>query len=140
MIYIDKDYLISHAQERFIDESSQNDDEILDQIELTQIAIIKTYLGTRYNVENIFAEDSPIDNEVLKEILAKLVLYKLIRRNAARKVPNDYKEQFDEAMKTLKEVATGIIRLDGVPSAVASNGSVVSNSISGNLSNSNFYI
>ena len=140
MIYIDKDYLISHAQERFIDESSQNDDEILDQIELTQIAIIKTYLGTRYDVNTIFDEDSPIDNEVLKEILAKLVLYKLIRRNAARKVPNDYKEQFDEAMKTLKEVATGIIRLDGVPSAVASNGSVVSNSISGNLSNSNFYI
>lgn len=140
MIYIDKDYLISQAQERFIDESSQNDDEIIDQIELTQIAIIKTYLGTRYDVNTIFDEDSPIENEVLKEILAKLVLYKLIRRNAARKVPNDYKEQFDEAMKTLKEIATGIIRLDGVPPAVDTNGSVVSNSISGNLSNPNFYI
>ena len=81
MIYIDKDYLISQAQERFIDESSQNDDEIIDKIELTQIAIIKTYLGTRYDVNTIFDEDSPIENEVLKEILAKLVLYKLIRRN-----------------------------------------------------------
>jgi phage gp36-like protein len=140
MIYIDKDYLITQAQERFIDESSQNDDDILDQIELTQIAIIKTYLGTRYDVNTIFDEDSPIENEVLKEILAKLVVYKLIRRNAARKVPNDYKEQFDEAMKTLKEIATGIIRLDGVPPAVDTNGSVVSNSISGNLSNPNFYI
>ena len=140
MIYIDKDYLISQAQERFIDESSQNDDEIIDKIELTQIAIIKTYLGTRYDVNTIFDEDSPIENEVLKEILAKLVLYKLIRRNAARKVPNDYKEQFDEAMKTLKEIATGIIRLDGVPPAVDSSGSIVSNSISGNLSNANFYI
>lgn len=140
MIYIDKDYLISQAQERFIDESSQNDDEIIDKIELTQIAIIKTYLGTRYDVNTIFDEDSPIENEVLKEILAKLVLYKLIRRNTARKVPNDYKEQFDEAMKTLKEIATGIIRLDGVPPAVDTNGSVVSNSISGNLSNPNFYI
>ena len=140
MIYIDKDYLISQAQERFIDESSQNDDEIIDKIELTQIAIIKTYLGTRYDVNTIFDQDSPIENEVLKEILAKLVLYKLIRRNAARKVPNDYKEQFDEAMKTLKEIATGIIRLDGVPPAVDTNGSVVSNSISGNLSNPNFYI
>ena len=140
MIYIDKNYLISQAQERFIDESSQNDEEIIDQIELTQIAVIKTYLGTRYDVNTIFDEDSPIENEVLKEILAKLVLYKLIRRNAARKVPNDYKEQFDEAMKTLKEIATGIIRLDGVPPAVDTNGSVVSNSISGNLSNPNFYI
>lgn len=140
MIYIDKDYLISQAQERFIDESSQNDEEIIDQIELTQIAVIKTYLGTRYDVNTIFDEDSPIENEVLKEILAKLVLYKLIRRNAARKVPNDYKEQFDEAMKTLKEIATGIILLDGVPPAIDSSGSVVSNSISGNLSNPNFYI
>jgi phage gp36-like protein len=140
MIYIDKDYLISHAQERFIDESSQNDDDILNQIELTQIAVIKTYLGTRYNVNTIFDEDFPIENEVLKEILAKFVLYKLIRRNAARKVPNDYKEQYDEAMKTLKEIATGIIRLDGVPSAVDASGTIVSNSISGNLSNPNFYI
>lgn len=140
MIYIDKDYLISHAQERFIDESSQNDDTILNKIELAQIAVIKTYLGTRYNVNTIFDEDSPIENEVLKEILAKLVLYKLIRRNAARKVPNDYKEQYDEAMKTLKEIATGIIRLDGVPSAVDASGTIVSNSISGNLSNPNFYI
>lgn len=140
MIYIDKEYLTSHAQERFIDESSQYDDEIIDKIELTQIAIIKTYLGTRYNINTVFDEDSPIENEVLKEILAKLVLYKLIRRNAARKVPTDYKEQFDEAMKTLKDIATGIIKLDGIPLAVDANGAVVSNSISGNLSNPNFYI
>lgn len=140
MIYIEKDYLISHAQERFIDESSQNDAAILDQIELAQIAVIKTYLGTRYNVNTIFDQDSPIENEVLKEILAKLVLYKLIRRNAARKVPNDYKEQYDEAMKTLKEIATGIIRLDGVPPAVDASGAVVAKSIYGNLSNPNFYI
>lgn len=49
MIYIDKEYLISQAQERFIDESSQNDNDIIDQIELAQIAIIKAYLGTRYS-------------------------------------------------------------------------------------------
>lgn len=88
----------------------------------------------------VFSSISPIANEVLKEILAKFVLYKLIRRNAARKVPNDYKEQYDEALKTLKEIATGVIRLDGVPPAVDNTGSVISNSISGNLSNPNFYI
>ena len=140
MIYIDKAYLINYAQERFIDESSQNDDTILDQIEWAQIAIIKTYLGTRYNVAVVFDEDNPVENEVLKEIVAKLVLYKLVRRNAARKVPNDYKEQFDEAMQTLKEIARGVIPLDGVPQAVDSSGALVSSSISGNLSNPNFYI
>jgi phage gp36-like protein len=140
MIYIDKPYLVSFAQERFIDESSQNDDEIIDQIELTQIAVIKTYIGTRYNINLIFDADEPLENEVLKEILAKFVLNKLIRRNAARKVPTDYKEQYDEALKTLREVSIGIIKLDGVPPAVDSTGAVISNSISGNLSNSNFYI
>lgn len=140
MIYINKDYLISQAQERFIDESSENDSEIIDLIELSQIAIIKTYIGTRYNVTLLFDETNPVENEVLKEILVKLVLYKLIRRNATRKVPTDYKEQYDEAMKTLKEIAIGIIKLDGVPSAVDTSGAVVSNSISGNLSNKNFYI
>ncbi len=140
MIYIDKDYLISFAQERFIDESSQDDPLILDQIEETQIAVIKSYLATRYNVESIFADGDPVENEVLKEILAKLVLYKLIRRNAARKVPNDYKEQYDEAMKTLKEVSIGIIKLGGVPPAVDETGAIISNSISGNLTNKDFYI
>lgn len=140
MIYIDKTYLISFTQERFIDESSQSDDAILNQIEETQIAVIKSYLGTRYDTDTVFDDVDPVHNEVLREILAKLVLYKLIRRNAARKVPTDYKEQYDEAMKTLKEVSIGSIPLSGVPAAVDSTGSIISNSISGNLSNPNFYI
>lgn len=140
MIYIDKEYLISFAQERFIDESSQSDETILDQIEETQIAVIKSYLGTRYDTATVFDETDPVHNEVLREILAKLVLYKLIRRNAARKVPNDYKEQYDEAMKTLKEVSIGIIPLSDVPAAVDSTGAIISNSISGNLTNKDFYI
>lgn len=140
MIYIDKEYLVSFAQERFIDESSQSDDTILDQIEETQIAVIKSYLGTRYDTATVFDETDPVHNEVLREILAKLVLYKLIRRNAARKVPNDYKEQYDEAMKTLKEVSIGIIPLSDVPAAVDSTGAIISNSISGNLTNKDFYI
>ena len=140
MIYIDKPYLISFAQERLIDESAQNDDVIINQIELTQIAVIKSYLGTRYDTATVFDETDPVHNEVLREVLAKLVLYKLVRRNAARKVPSDYKEQYDEAMKTLKEVSIGIIPLSGVPVAVDSTGAIISNSISGNLSNPNFYI
>lgn len=139
MLYIDKNYLISHMQERLIDESTQNDDTILDDIELSQIEMIKSYIGTRYKVSEIFGAP-PVENEVLKEILAKLLLYKLVKRNAARKVPTDYKEQYDEAMKILKEVATGIIKLDGLPPAVDGTGAAISNSMSGNLSNENFYI
>ena len=140
MIYIDKEYLVSHAQERLIDENCQNDTSILDKLEVAQIEIVKSYLGTRYNVGLIFVDGAPIENEVLKDIIAKLLLYRLFKRNAARKVPTDCKEAYDEAMKTLKDVATGVIKLSGVPVAVDESGAIISNSISGNLKNPNFYI
>lgn len=139
MIYIDKNYLATHIQDRLIDESTQNDDSILDAIELSQIEIIKTYLGSRYNVESIFGSQ-PIANEVLKEILSKLMLYKLVKRNAARKVPTDFKEQYDEAMKQLKEIATGVIVLSELPNANGETGTANSNTLTGNLINKNFYI
>lgn len=140
MIYITKDFLTNYMHERLIDESCQNDTSILDYLELTQIAIIKTYIGTRYNVTLLFDAITPIENAVIKEILAKLVLYALVRRNAARKVPEDYRDQYNDAMKTVKDVATGVLVLSELPTAVTSTGSLVSNSISGNLSNKNFYI
>ena len=103
--------------------------------------IIKTYIGTRYDVETIFEAENVIENEVLKDILSKLVLYRLFRRNAARMLPKNYKEDFDEAMKQLKEIATGVVRLDGLPPAIdTTTGGVRSNSLSGNLSNPDFYI
>lgn len=140
MIYINKDFLTNYMHERLINESCQNDTSILDDLELTQISIIQNYIGTRYNIALIFAPINPLENAVIKEIVAKLLLYALVRRNAARKVPEDYKEQYTEAMKTLKDIATGVIVLSNLPPAVTATGAIVSNSISGNLSNKNFYI
>ena len=77
MQYISKDDLITYAHERLIDESAENDSTTLDKIELAQIDIIKSYLSSRYNTEAIFSEDSPVENEVLKSILARMVLYRL---------------------------------------------------------------
>lgn len=140
MIYLNKEDLIDTTIERLIDESVQNNPAIIDNVELKQIGVITTYLGSRYNVSTIFDSVTPIENEVLKDILARLVMFKLIKRNAARKVPNDYKDSYDAAMKQLKEIATGVVTLNGVPTAVNTNGTPKSNSISGNLSNPNFYI
>jgi phage gp36-like protein len=140
MIYINKDFLTNYMHERLINESCQKDTSILDDLELTQISIIQNYIGTRYNIALIFAPTNPLENAVIKEIVAKLLLYALVRRNAARKVPEDYKEQYTEAMKTLKDIATGVIVLSNLPPAVTATGAIVSNSISGNLSNKNFYI
>jgi phage gp36-like protein len=141
MIYLEKKDLIAVAFERFIDESSLDQPYIIDNTEKKGIEILKTTLGTRYNVNLIFDPIAPIKNELLIEILATWVVYKIIKRNAARKVPVDYKEDYDEAMKQLKDIATGVIVLDGVPTPTDENGNPVkSNTIFGNNKNKDFYI
>ena len=141
MNYLDKDDLIVNAYERFIDESSADEAFILDDTEARAIAYVKTILGTRYDVELIFDETEPIRNELLVQIISKIVVYKIIRRNAARKVPIDYVEDYNEAMKLLKDVATGVIILDGVPTPTDENGNPIdSTTMFGNNRNDNFYI
>lgn len=140
MIYLSKEDLISLAFERFIDESSENNLEILDTVELQNIELIKSYIGSRYDVAEIFNPIAPINNEILKRVLIKLVLYDIIRRNAARKVPADYKEEYDKALELLEKIATGRMPLSGVPIPTDEDGNSTSNSLWGNNTNPNFYI
>lgn len=141
MVYLTKEDLISSTFERFIDESTEDQEETLGLVEGQNIELIKSYLGTRYNVNEIFSSLTPIRNTILVRILIKLVMFDVIRRNAARKVPTDYKEEYDKAIELLEKIATGRIKLDGVPGAVDENGNPVnSNSLWGNNTNKNFYI
>lgn len=141
MIYLEKEDLITDAFERFIDESSKDDVTVLDKAEERAIAFVKTMIGSRYNVALIFAEDEPIINEMLVQILTRIVLYRIVKRNAARKVPTDYKEDYDEALKWLNDIATGKTTLDGLPLPVDEDGNATnSNSLWGNNSNPSFYI
>jgi phage gp36-like protein len=141
MIYLEKKDLITDAFERLIDDSSKDDITVLDKAEQRAIEFVKTMIGSRYNVNLIFTEGAPIINEMLVQILSRIVLYRVIKRNAARKVPTDYKEDYDEALAWLKDIATGKIPLDGLPLPVDENGNATnSNSLWGNNSNPNFYI
>lgn len=136
MIYISKEDLETDIWERFIDESTGHDDNIIDRAERKAIDLCKTYL-TLYNTGLVFDEISPIRNEVLVDIISKLTTYNLIRRNAARKVPSDAKENWEWAMKQLEKIQSGRITLD-LPPAVLPDGK--SDSMWGNNTNKDFYI
>lgn len=141
MNYLTKQNLISYMQERFINESSENDEDILNEIESKNIELVKSYIGTRYNVMIIFDLVTPVLNQLLISIITRLTAYDLVRRNAARKVPTDYKEDYDQALKDLKEISTGVIRPNGLPTPTDTLGnSTNSNSIWGNNTNKDFYI
>ncbi|WP_417366871.1 phage protein Gp36 family protein [Flavobacterium beibuense] len=137
MVYIVKNDLVTFAHERLINESCETET-TLDEIEIIQIGIVKSYLGTRYNVNQIFSE--PIKNDVLVSIIARMTLYRLFKRNATRKVPSDAKDDYEAAMKELTDISTGKIKLSDLPVAIDGQGNPVSNSIWGNNRNPNFYI
>lgn len=140
MIYLDAEDLQADSFQRFITDSTKDDVGVIDRAELKCIGIMKTYLQGRYDVDLIFDEDEPIRDEVFVEILVKLVLKKIFGRNAARKVPTDVKEDYDEAMKQLEKLNAGRLTIKNLPVPSTDDGSPSAAPLFGNISNPDFYI
>lgn len=152
MIYLEKEDLVALSFERFIDESSGDTaaqgetiedvrERILNDVEAKNIALISSYIGTRFETDVIFDEAEPLINELIKNILVKLCLYDIIRRNAARKVPTDIREDYDNAIELLQKIATGRLPINGLPIATDEDGNpITSESVWGNNKNEDFYI
>lgn len=145
MKYINKDDLIAIIQERLIAESvaipevtSLEENEILDDIELKVIDLVISYISGTYNCELIFAAD-PIRNGVLVQIIASIVVYRSVKRNAARKVPDDYVELYKEAIKFLERIQSGAMTLVDCPKLTTTEGGSIS-PVWGNNTNKDFFI
>lgn len=142
MTYLTPDDLTADAYQRFITESSGDGTDVIDKCEERAIALTQTYL-TRYSIIDIFGDPdlsiAPLRNELLVEIISKITLYRLFKRNAARKLPEDIKEDFDWALKMLEKIQTGRTPLD-LPPALDESGNAKSYSIWGNNTNEDYYI
>lgn len=156
MIYINEDDLTTDSYQRFIETSSSDISTTLSKTEARVIAIVKTYISDRYDVKSIFptriinddeeeGEEEEviiggIRDEVLIDIISKKVLYRIFRRNAARKIPTDVKDDYDDAIKMLEKIRRGEITLNGLPPALDDEGQIISHSIWGNNTNIDHYI
>jgi len=134
MIYLVKDDLIEVIQEKLLDDSLQLDDNILDGLEIKAIAFSASYISGRYKVNEIFGgtwwtEDgtgptAPVKRSpILVQAIAMIVIYRAVRRNAARKVPDDYTDIYKEALKILENIQKGSQTLDGLPEVTDDDGS-----------------
>ena len=117
MIYIKQEYIKANIQETMLQASIEKDSGILDTLEAQTIDEVKSYIGARYDTSKIFG-DPPIINGMLVRIIGSLVTYRAIRRNAARKVPDDYTEMKDWAYGVLENIRDGIMPLPEIPQAV----------------------
>ena len=126
MVWLTDIDLHSQILETFRRESEGDGTEVLNNLEQQNIAIIKSKIGGRYDVKAVFNEYQGETHErhyLIIKILVKLVLYDLIRRNAARKVPTDYVRDWEWAMKTLEKIKSGSERPEGLTELTDDNGS-----------------
>ncbi|MEI8087200.1 MAG: phage protein Gp36 family protein [Paludibacter sp.] len=125
MKYIQDTDLASVIQERFLDESTANiagDNSILDDIESKAIDYAVSYISGRYNTDLIFDNSTPLRNGTLLQIIAQIVVYRSVKRNAARKVPEDYVTLMSDSTKQLERIQSGSMSLKGLPLVPAQEG------------------
>lgn len=107
MKFLTNNDLESQLFEEFIDDSLPEDILVLNAIESQMIAVVKSKLRQRFDVDAIFSATGTDRDDLIISVLVPLVIYKIIKRNAARKVPTDAKDDYDAAMKWLNDVRDG---------------------------------
>lgn len=138
MRYLEKEDLIEVIQEYFLDDSKQFDDRVTDGLEEKAIAFVVSYISGRYKTDEIF-NDPVKRTPLLIFVIARLVVYWTVRRNAARKVPEDYKTIYDEAVSILAKIQSGVQTLPGMPEVTGEDGSSAK-LMYGNTTNDNLFI
>ncbi len=139
MKYITKEDLIEIIQGRLLDESvSELPNELLDGLEIKAIDFVISYISGRYNTDKIFG-DPVMRSGLLVQAIAMIVVYRAVRRNAARKVPDDFADTYTEAIRILSNIQTGSQSLAGMPEITGDSGTT-SSLMCGNTTNKDFYI
>lgn len=139
--FLTTDDLNSQIFSQFLTERSEEDnDAILESIEAQNIQLIRSKLKGRYDTDAIFSASGSDRHYLIIMILAKLTLYQFIRRNAARKVAEDYTKEWEWAMKTLEAIKAGKEVPDGLPLPVDENGDEIGRIIYADTKNNDYYI
>jgi DNA-binding GntR family transcriptional regulator len=128
------------AFQQFFDQDNSTDKEaILNNIEQQNIALVKSKLNGKYDTAAIFNASGNDRHWLIVKILVKLVVYDFFRRNAARKVPKDIREEWEWAMDLLEKIKAGKETPDGLPPYTDADGNT-NGVLIGNKKNDKFYI
>ncbi|MGV4413860.1 phage protein Gp36 family protein [Chryseobacterium sp. T1] len=114
MPFLIKDDLKTVATLEIIDLITNSDDGIVEEIIDECIDVMKTYLGSYYDMELSFAKEDNERNKTLVKYLKALVIYEIPKRRGKR-VPRDQADDYNEAMNWLEKVAAGEWRADLPP-------------------------
>lgn len=111
MAFITKSELHTVAPLDFVEILKGTDDNVIDSIISESIDVFKTYLGGYYDVTKAFKLEGNQRNGLLLKNLKKLVLFEL----KERRKPGGDKNDYNEVMKWLEDIATGKMKADLPP-------------------------
>ncbi|MEO6176953.1 MAG: phage protein Gp36 family protein [Flavobacterium circumlabens] len=108
LLFLEKKDLIAQIFEQYLDESIEDDLEILETVEQENISIMKGKLRERYDVSKVFSKTEDYeDKPLIKKVLCALINYAIVKRNKARKIPLSFSDEYKWAMQWLKDVKSG---------------------------------
>lgn len=107
------DYDANIRQNR-LDQLTEYEDTLLDKAEARAIALVKSYLKSRFDIATIFSKTGNNRDSALLGFTIDISVYYLWRLANARKVPDYAKEAYEQAIDWLTGVQAGDIVPDGL--------------------------
>lgn len=117
MSFITKQDLKTITTVEIIDLITNNDDDIVDEIIKEDIGIMKTFLGSYYDMDEVFSKTGEERNRTVLKYLKAIIAHDLPKRRK-KPVPKDADSDYQEAMNWLEKIASGEWKADLPPKKV----------------------
>lgn len=137
---VDTDFDTQILSQLLRDRTADDLNKILEDLEARAMAIVSAKLTGRYDLDAIFDAEEVDRHHLIVHFVLTITVYHFLRRNAARKVPSDYKDEYMAVMKDLEKIQAGKLTPDGLPKPTDGNGDVVAKPIIANRKNNDYYI
>jgi len=112
MKFIEIQELESRKMQHLIDDVSEEDYNIIDELEDMVVEEVKSYLMVRYDVDYIFSRKGAERNQLIKRIVIDGVICLLWDRTNSNEKPDSLISRCDANLAFLKDVAKGLVNLD----------------------------
>ena len=112
MFINDEDYEVQVRQEIKALLEGSDDTPVISMAERMAIDQIKSYIGGRYDVQTIFAQEGEQRDHFIVMITIDIALYHLWSKRAPRKIPEFRAQRYQDAIDWLKAVGEGTMATD----------------------------
>jgi phage gp36-like protein len=105
-----------------LDALVRNDETVIEIIEDQSIALMRSYLNTRYDCDAIFSAADSDRNGLILMMSLDITVYNIFCVHNPQKISQVTKDRYDRALEWLRRVSRGEASIDGAPLLPAGHG------------------